>query len=46
MMDENTVKRYPKDDFILICNPDKCIHASKFVKSLPRVYHPKDNKDE
>jgi uncharacterized Fe-S cluster protein YjdI len=36
-------KRYPKDEnFTITWTPSKCIHSGVCVKSLPKVYHPKD----
>lgn len=36
-----TIKEYQKDNLTVIWQPEKCIHASVCVKSLPKVYDPK-----
>ncbi len=36
-------KRYKKNDaFTVLWTPSKCIHAGVCVKTLPKVYHPRD----
>lgn len=35
-------KEYPKDDIIILWQPEKCIHSGICVKTLPRVYNPKE----
>lgn len=36
-------KRYKKNDsFTILWTPSKCIHAGVCVKTLPKVYHPRD----
>ncbi|MET3038194.1 (4Fe-4S)-binding protein [Chryseobacterium sp. NRRL B-14859] len=33
---------YPNGDLIVIWQPQKCIHSAICVKTLPRVYNPKE----
>jgi len=35
-------KTYLKDDLTIIWNADKCKHARICVKTLPKVYNPKE----
>lgn len=35
-------KEYKKGDFTIIWKPEKCIHSGICVKTLPKVYNPKD----
>ncbi len=36
-------KRYKKNEsFTILWTPSKCIHAGVCVKTLPKVYHPRD----
>lgn len=42
MMNEKTVKRFPKDDYKEVWKPGKCIHPVECVQVLPSVYHPAD----
>ncbi len=36
-------KRYKKNDaFTILWTPSKCTHAGVCVKTLPKVYHPRD----
>jgi uncharacterized Fe-S cluster protein YjdI/CDGSH-type Zn-finger protein len=42
MASEEIVKRYEKDGFTILWKPAKCIHSEICVKTLPRVYRPKD----
>ena len=42
IMEENRIiKRYKKNDFSILWEPKKCIHAAICVKELPEVYDPK-----
>jgi len=36
-----TIKEYQKDNFTIVWQPKKCIHAAVCVKMLPQVYNPK-----
>ena len=38
---KNIVKKYSKDEFTILWEPIKCIHAAICVKELPGVYDPK-----
>ena len=39
----NLTKRYVKNErFTILWTPSKCKHSGICVKSLPKVYHPKD----
>lgn len=35
-------KEYSNGDITILWQPEKCIHAGVCVKTLPRVYNPKD----
>lgn len=40
-MEENRIiKKYKKEDFTILWEPKKCIHAAVCVKKLPEVYDP------
>lgn len=40
-MEENRIiKKYRKEDFTILWEPKKCIHAAICVKELPEVYDP------
>lgn len=39
---ENTKKYTENHAITVLWTPSKCIHAGICVKSLPKVYHPKD----
>ncbi len=41
MGDKSIVKKYRKEDFAILWEPKKCIHAAICVKELPQVYDPK-----
>ncbi len=41
MSDKSIVKKYRKEDFTVLWEPKKCIHAAICVKELPEVYDPK-----
>ncbi len=41
MADKKIVKKYRKNDFAIVWQPKKCIHAAICVKELPEVYDPK-----
>ncbi|WP_299604628.1 (4Fe-4S)-binding protein [uncultured Aquimarina sp.] len=36
------IKEYKKGDFTVVWEPKKCIHSGICVKTLPKVYNPKD----
>ncbi|GAA0715295.1 (4Fe-4S)-binding protein [Aquimarina litoralis] len=36
------IKEYKKGDFTVVWKPKKCIHSGICVKTLPKVYNPKD----
>ena len=36
------IKEYQKDNLTVIWNQKKCIHAAVCVKTLPKVYDPKE----
>lgn len=36
------MKEYIKDDLVIIWQPEKCTHAAVCVKTLPKVYNPKE----
>lgn len=41
IMEENRIiKKYKKEDFTILWEPKKCIHAAICVKELPEVYDP------
>ena len=48
-MDENEeilkriTKTYDRDNLRIIWKPSLCQHAGVCVRTLPKVYHPKDN---
>ncbi len=35
-------KKYSNGDISIVWQPEKCIHAGVCVKTLPKVYHPKE----
>ena len=37
-----TKKKYSNDDLTIVWESSKCIHAAECVKSLPKVYKPKE----
>ena len=41
MEKEKTVK-YKNEDITILWKPDLCIHAGECVKTLPKVYNPKE----
>lgn len=41
MGDKSIVKKYRKENFAILWEPKKCIHAAICVKELPQVYDPK-----
>ncbi len=36
------IKEYQKDDLTVIWQPKKCVHSGICVKTLPKVYDPKE----
>jgi len=36
------IKEYQKGDFTVVWEPKKCVHSGICVKTLPKVYNPKD----
>ncbi len=38
------IKEYPKDNFTIVWQPKKCIHAGVCVRTLPKVYNPKEKR--
>jgi len=36
------MKTYPKEDIEVVWQQEKCIHAAKCAKGLPKVFRPKD----
>ncbi len=40
MVDKSIVVKYRKEDFAILWEPKKCIHAAICVKELPQVYDP------
>ena len=41
MEKEKTIK-YKNEDITILWKPDLCIHAGECVKTLPKVYNPKE----
>lgn len=37
-----TTKEYSNKEITIIWQPEKCIHSGICVKTLPKVYNPKD----
>jgi uncharacterized Fe-S cluster protein YjdI len=37
-----TTKKYPNGEIAVVWKPEKCIHSGIFVKTLPKVYHPRE----
>jgi uncharacterized Fe-S cluster protein YjdI len=35
-------KEYSKDEITILWKPEKCIHSGICVKTLPRVYNPRE----
>lgn len=41
-MDEEIVKEYSNGELTVVWKPKLCIHAEECVKTLPKVYNPKE----
>lgn len=39
---ENIIKEYTNGELTIVWQPKKCIHAGVCVRSLPKVYNPKE----
>jgi len=40
MEEKNIIKKYRNNEFTILWEPKKCIHAAECVKMLPHVYNP------
>ena len=43
MEQKKNSKEYTNGEITVVWKPSKCIHAGVCVKTLPEVYHPKEN---
>ncbi len=41
-MEKNTKKEYSNGEITITWNPEKCTHAGVCVRTLPKVYNPKE----
>lgn len=41
-MSEEIIKKYEKDGLTVIWKPQQCIHSGVCVRTLPKVYNPKE----
>ena len=41
-MEEGKIVEYKNDDITILWKPSICIHAGECVKTLPKVYNPKE----
>ena len=41
-MDKVKTVKYKNEDITILWKPDLCIHAGECVKTLPKVYNPKE----
>ena len=42
MEKKEVIKKYASTELDVVWKPNKCIHAGECVKSLPKVYNPKE----